>query len=81
MVVWDPSEKYDPLRPNDYGEYKMWRLRERDERMERARMEMYERKRPRRSPSEYSEDEASEDERPRKTGKRLLAQMDHSVIY
>lgn len=73
VAIWDPSEKYDPSRPNDYGEYKHWRARERDERLERARVEMFERKRARRSPSEYSEDERSEDERPRKTGKQYVS--------
>ncbi|KAI0320172.1 hypothetical protein OF83DRAFT_1162552 [Amylostereum chailletii] len=48
----------------------IWKRRDREERFERRRMEMDERKRGRRSPS-YSDDghSASEDERPRKAGR------------
>lgn len=72
VAVWDPEEQYDPLRPNDYHEYKMYKQREREERRERMleQRRMEDRKRYRRS-SSYSDMEGSgsEDERPRKTGR------------
>ncbi|KAI0648299.1 hypothetical protein C8Q79DRAFT_954719 [Trametes meyenii] len=73
LVVWDPNEVYDPMRPNDYGEFKMWQRKEREERRERLleeRRRGEDRKRYRRS-SSYSDSyhSASEDERPRKTGR------------
>ncbi|KAI0956772.1 hypothetical protein AcW1_010313 [Taiwanofungus camphoratus] len=73
IPVWDPSESYDPMRPNDYGEYKIHKRKEREERRERLLAEKRraeERKRYRRS-SSYSDSYGSdsEDERPRKTGK------------
>ena len=68
VAVWNPDEAYDPMRPNDYNEYKHWRRRER-ERLAEERRRGDDRKRYRRS-SSYSDSyhSASEDERPRKAG-------------
>ncbi|KAI0781374.1 hypothetical protein BD413DRAFT_28648 [Trametes elegans] len=73
LAIWDPNEQYDPMRPNDYNEFKMWQRREREERRERLleeRRRSEDRKRRRRS-SSYSDDyrSGSEDGRPRKTGR------------
>jgi splicing factor 45 len=69
--MWDPSEAYDPSRPNDYNEYKIWKHREHEERIERLakerRMEAQKRLRRSSSRSDYTESEP-EDIRPRKTG-------------
>lgn len=72
IAVWDPTEVYDPMRPNDYNEYKNFKRREQEERREQIiaeRRRVEERKRMRRS-SSYSDSygSGSEDERPRKTG-------------
>lgn len=77
---WDPSEQYDPMRPNDYNEYKIFKRREQEERREREAAEKRwesERKRYRRS-SSYTDSEASgsDDERPRKTGEfRIISTL------
>ncbi|KAI8999036.1 hypothetical protein BD414DRAFT_527067 [Trametes punicea] len=73
LAVWNPDEPYDPMRPNDYNEFKIWQRREREERRERVleeRRRGEDRKRYRRS-SSYSDSyqSASEDERPRKAGR------------
>ena len=73
IAVWNPDEAYDPMRPNDYNEVKLWQRREREERRERIleeRRRGEDRKRYRRS-SSYSDSyhSASEDEKPpRKAG-------------
>lgn len=64
--VWDPTEPYDVLRPNDYNEYKVWKQKERIERRERRLRE--DRKRSRYSDYSDSEGTPSDDERPRKAG-------------
>ncbi|KAF8894513.1 hypothetical protein BD779DRAFT_1669011 [Infundibulicybe gibba] len=71
VAAWDPTEQYDPLRPNDYNEFLVWKRKNRIEMRERrAEQDREDRKRSRRSQS-YSDSEGtgSEAERPRKTGR------------
>ncbi|KAH7923849.1 hypothetical protein BV22DRAFT_552769 [Leucogyrophana mollusca] len=65
VAVWDPLETYDPLRPNDYNEYKLWKQRER---VERASERAAQKKRARdvRDKGSSHTDSGSDDDRPRK---------------
>jgi hypothetical protein len=67
VAVWDPTEPYDTLKPNDYNEYKLWKQRDR---VERASERAAERKRARDAIERGSDHTASdsEDERPKKSG-------------
>lgn len=70
VALWDPNEDYDPTRPNDYNEYKVWRQREI---MERRHRELEERrmgvnKRYRSSSFTDSGGSGSDGERPHKAG-------------
>ena len=67
VPVWDPTEQYNPVRPNDYFEYKAWKKREQEEKRRRRESE---RKRYRAGSHSDSDSYYSEDDydRPRKNG-------------
>lgn len=73
VLAWDPDEPYNPLRPNDYYEYKTWKKRDAIERRERAEEERRWAEKRYRSDS-YSDSEGaySDDDRPRKNGTTRL---------
>ncbi|KAF9510636.1 hypothetical protein BS47DRAFT_1373291 [Hydnum rufescens UP504] len=76
--AWDPDEQYDPLRPNDYNEYKVYKEKQREERIRaregQRRLDDRKRSRRSRSYSGSSDDYSDDDEdrypaRPKKTGR------------
>jgi hypothetical protein len=78
--MWDPLEQYDPLRPNDYSEYKAFKQRDRIERRERLEEERRQgAKRLRSSDLSDSDDSDSDDERPRKTGNDIALLLYHPL--
>ena len=86
-ITWDPTEAYDPQRPNDYFEYKTNRHREKYEAREERRRQEEESRRFRKRSRGYGSDGTESDDdthwRPRKAGTSvdmIMVSWSHKVL-